>query len=296
MADTQTTRRCHWVPQSYLKTFAIDLEKPSHVWQISNSQEQPIEPKKIQKVAVRNRLYVPKDAEGKFDDALEKDLSELEQGFGELGWQELCNRTVDLSWDSMRKMVGLLAAQMLVRNPNQFEVIKNQVRQMNDLRKSHPEPPDSISIGEQEFQIDKDSWHETVDPTDDNLKRIWIDNIRDASSIARMMMDMRWTMIVSQNPCFITSDNPVCIMHPSFKFMGLKNAETSVLFPISPTHLLLMDNRHTEPSNRYCDLMGSAGGYNGLMLNNAIQFGFSHRDPGVVFEEIISDMEKYPPS
>ncbi len=102
----QTTRRCHWVSQSYLRSFSVVGDR-SRIWRFSKTEGDP-EIKRIDKVAVRNHLYAPLGADGKRADALEKKLSDLEQWFGHRMWTLLCNDEVDLSWEPLRKMLALI--------------------------------------------------------------------------------------------------------------------------------------------------------------------------------------------
>ena len=61
MSAKQITKRCHWVPQAYLKAFAADSSQ-LRIWRLGKEAMTP-ELKRIEKVAVRFNLYVPKDSE-----------------------------------------------------------------------------------------------------------------------------------------------------------------------------------------------------------------------------------------
>jgi hypothetical protein len=91
---------------------------------------------------------------------------------------------------------------------------------------------------------------------------MWLDNVGSATWLAEILMSMRWAILLSEEPVFITTDNPVVTLHPSLQFRGIKNAETSVVFPLSPTRLLHIDNRMSEPDGQYYPLRASAGSLN----------------------------------
>ena len=114
----QVTRRCHWVPQSYLKAFAADKER-RRIWRFSKDAGQP-ELKRIDKVAVKFHLYAPLSADGSHDDTMEKYLADLENWFGQPIWQAVCDDFPDFSWEPLRKMVALLAAVTWLRTPLQY--------------------------------------------------------------------------------------------------------------------------------------------------------------------------------
>jgi hypothetical protein len=90
---------------------------------------------------------------------------------------------------------------------------------------------------------------------------------------------------------FITSDNPVMIVHPSLKFRGLKTPETTVTFPLSPTRILIMDNRLGEPDAQYYPLRQGPGSLNGLIWRNAIEHMFAPRHPAFICGEMLADAE-----
>jgi hypothetical protein len=112
----QTTKRCHWVSQSYLRTFAADPDTRLKIWRFSKNGGDP-ELKPIEKVAVKFHLYAPKGPNGRRDDWLEKKLADLETFFGTSIWNAVCTDFLDLSWEPLRKMLALLVATTYLRNP-----------------------------------------------------------------------------------------------------------------------------------------------------------------------------------
>ncbi|TBF44631.1 hypothetical protein ELG64_30395 (plasmid) [Rhizobium leguminosarum] len=65
----QTTKRCHWVPESYRKAFAE--KSTGKIWRLGKDGGEP-ELKRLDKVAVKFHLYSPMGTNGRRDDALEK--------------------------------------------------------------------------------------------------------------------------------------------------------------------------------------------------------------------------------
>ncbi|MBR9971297.1 DUF4238 domain-containing protein [Magnetospirillum sulfuroxidans] len=104
----QTTKRCHWLSQSYLKAFATDpYEKRPKIWRFGRERGDR-ELKAIEKVAVKFHLYAPMDTDGQRDDSFEKKLATQESWFGAPIWRTLCSDFVDLDWEPLRKMLALL--------------------------------------------------------------------------------------------------------------------------------------------------------------------------------------------
>jgi hypothetical protein len=287
----QTTRRCHWVPESYLRGFAADPEKHEKIWRFSKTSGEP-ELKPIAKVAVKFHLYCPADATGRRNDAFEKKLSSLEQWFNEPIWRKLQVDMVDLSWQPLRKLVALMVAIMFLRNPTQFEKTKTIHGKFVDFLSELDELPTSFEHKGGTHPIDVSTWPQYRDATDDDLKTLWISQINSATHIAEMLFNMRWAILFSDTPSFVTSDNPVTFLHPSLIFQGIKNPDTTILFPLSPTRVLSMDNRHDQPDAHYYPLKGSPATTNLLIWRNAIDHLFSPRHPDLICTELVQDAEQ----
>lgn len=292
---TSTTKRCHWVPQGYLRAFAADPPKRSKIWRFSkeNSDKGP-ELKPIKKVAVKHHLYVPLDTNtGTRDDSFERKLSELECWFGDPVWQALGTDVADLSLEPLRKMLALLVAVMQFRNPSHFDIHKDMHRQLVELFSAEAGVPSAIEINGKLHEVDISSWPAYRDATENDLKRSWIDQISTVGWYAKKLMAMRWSVVCANRPTFITSDNPVTIIHPSLQFKGINNSDTTIMFPLSPTRLLNMDNRHGEPSNQYYALNEDSSSANLLIWRHANEFMFSHRHTDEVCAELIADAKRY---
>jgi hypothetical protein len=281
---SQTTRRCHWVPQGYLRAFAAD-DKREKIWRLSKEEGEP-ELKPIENVAVRFHLYAPKAKDGRRNDALEKKLAGLENFIGGAVWHALCNDFVDLDWEPIRKMLSLIVATSLVRTPTRFEHWKAQHRSWVEQFSQFPTLPTHLTIGGVRRELDPSDWEQFRTASEEDMKAAWNDYVGGAGDIAHILLGMRWAIVFAEEPVFITSDNPVQVEHPSLKFKGLKDSETTVSFPISPTRMLILDNQHGEMANAYWPLKTDPAWDNLLTWRNSIEYMFSDRDPHEVCAEI----------
>jgi hypothetical protein len=290
-AKSKPTRRCHWVPQGYLRKFAADPDR-DRIWRLSKNEGDP-ELKLIEKVAVRHHLYVTRDGRtGKRDDTFEKKLSELENWFGHPVWDTMATSFVDLSWEPLRKMVSLLAAVMYLRNPLQLRLATQMHANFKEACTRHPTLPVAFEINGKRYPLDPASWPAFHDATAEDIKRDWISEVGRAAWLAEIFMAMRWSVIVADAPVFITSDNPVFRVHPSLRDQGFHDPETAVIFPLSPTRLLNFDNRSSEPANQYYPLKGDGSSMNLLIWRWAKEHMFSHRDCTLVCSEIAAEAER----
>lgn len=288
------TRRCHWVPQVYLKGFSVDKRKPPRIWRFSN-QSGEAELKRIDKVAVRNHLYTVFDDQGLRNDDQETRLSELEKIFASSAWHELQTGFVDLSDLKIRKMVSVLAANLFVRNPSFFDLYTNIHSQFLEIFSGPHGLPGIIDLNGQRIKLDQSDWSEFKDKNTDHLKKSWFYILNNCGYIANIFLKMRWSVISADNPVFITSDHPITFTHPDLIFRGIKNSETTVIFPLSPTRVLHMDHLHSEPDNQYYAAQYNGAAINMLVWRNALEYMFTHRDPHCVCAEVLAleDIEEF---
>src|SRR4051794_36886769 len=156
MGSKQTTKRCHWVPQVYLRAFAADPDRLK-IWRFSKKAGDP-DLKSIEKVAVRFHLYVPRDSGGRRDDTFEKKLADLEQWVESPLWGVFPDDMLDLSWGPLRKMGSLLAATMFLRNPNSFALMRDIHARFIELFSDPRGLPSSVEIGGQALSLDRTSF------------------------------------------------------------------------------------------------------------------------------------------
>ncbi|MGE3712731.1 MAG: DUF4238 domain-containing protein [Hyphomicrobiaceae bacterium] len=190
-----------------------------------------------------------------------------------------------------RKMIALLAATMYIRHPLHLEMMKQTHRLMVDFLSQTPELPDGFEIGGKTYEMDKSSWPAYRDGNEDDIKRMWLRELSRAGWLAKLFREMRWAVLIADKPTFITSDNPVTPLHNDLRFRGFRNPGTSVVFPLSPTRLLWLDHRHSEPDGQYYPLKDNGGSMNVLLWRNALRDVFSHRDPHYTCMDIVEAAE-----
>lgn len=275
-----------------MRAFAAE-HNSTKIWRFGHTQGDA-ELKRIEKVAYRHHLYAARDPmTGVRDDALEKKLADLEQWFGNPVWRALQRDVIDLGWAPLRKMIALLMAVMMLRNPKTLELYRQMHRELVEFYSQFDRLPDQVTIGGQTYEIDKASWPDFRAGDEESVKRIWFTSINNAVEYANMFLSMRWSMMMAPRPCFITSDDPVVFSHPSLRFKGINNRKTSIHFPISPTRVLCLDHLHDEPANQYYPV--NEDGYiatNLLTWRGALNYMFTHRHPDSVSRELLAEAER----
>lgn len=280
MKKAQVTRECHWVSQGYLKRWAYDTAGKK-IWR-TNTETGEIKSKPIKKVSVRNHLYAPIGVDGRRSDHLEKKLSEIENWFGGPIWDHVCSGSPDLTIKHMRMMLSLIAATSFLRTPKHLEQWKTfhhdfvafveRARVANGL-------PDFVTINGQRNRLDPESWRSVTDMTEEAIKSDWNEWVGSAAEIAIELMKLRWSMLISEAPTFITSDHPVVITDGEGKFRGIANTATRVIFPLCPTRILMMDHNRDEPEGAFYRLEDGGAAVNAHIWRNSIRDVFTHRNP-----------------
>lgn len=192
----------------------------------------------------------------------------------------------------LRKMVALLAAVTWLRTPRQFEFWKSMHRKFVDLFDRCDSLSDTVIINDRRVDLDQASWPTYRDMTEEDKKRAWNEWLGQATYVAEMFLEMRWAILMSEKPVFITSDNPVLVGDTLGLNRGLKHPDMIVTFPLSPTRVLIMDNQYSEPDAQFYPLTHDPASINMLIWRNAIDYLFSPRNPDEVCAEMVAESER----
>lgn len=246
----QKKKRNHWVPQAYLRPFAAEPLEREKIWTFGLREGEP-QLKPIGKVAVKFYLYVPQGPGGQRDYSFEDKLGSLEQLLGHVAWKAISSGEVDLTSPAIRKGIALIAAVMFMRHPSRFEEWKALHARMVSFFASSDRLPERVLLNGDAVELDHSDWDEFSTADEETLRRTWLDEVGSATGLATRFAAMRWSVLATDRPAFITSDNPVVPVHESLRFRGFGNPGTSILFPLGPTRLLSMDWNHAEPDGAY---------------------------------------------
>ena len=129
--------------------------------------------------------------------------------------------------------------------------------------------------------------------------RAFVDFIaQEGKWLAKVLLKKRWSVIVADEPVFVTSDNPVILDGPPDRNegFGFGTRGMTVTFPLSPKMLLhLSDRKNGENDGLYCPLQGIANmpgppwaAFNWQVWVNASRLMLSPRPADVVLSEIVA--------
>lgn len=291
----------HWVPQFYLKEFSTPETKDAKmkkVWALHREEGYPFLVN-IEDIAAQRHLYTPACPIGKRDWETDDKLTNLEDIISKV-WPTIANDYVDLSDKHIRMAVSLFVATLILRHPRKIEEVKKIHDMMVSAWEQAPKDPEGRPCGVfihkgKEYEIDNSDWHSYKNASDYDHQRFFTSSIEsEAGKIAKLLIEKRWSVVVSEDPVFITTDNPVITENQERDTFGLGTKGTFITFPLSPTRVLCMDDKFEEPASQYYSLQNKFGAaFNQLQWAKACRFMISNRSPVDVLTEIIEFSEGF---
>lgn len=293
----------HWVPQFYLKGFSTPESRNADIpkiWFFSKNDSDGTEKlTNIRNICAKRYLYSPRDAEGQRSWEIDEKLESLESTLAQV-WPQISSGFVDLSNETIRKSIALFLTTTHVRHPSNQETLKtlhtNIVEMFSNLPKKPDDTPnvDSYTYKGKTIPINTSDWHRYRSWTDDDHHRFFTETIRtESGSLAKTLLEKRWSIVFSEEERFITSDKPVVVLHESKKTFGLHTPGIMITFPLSPTRILMIDDDFNQPDNQYYSLRPeNTGGINWTIWHESTRFLLTGRPVPEVLQEIITWAER----
>lgn len=110
-----------------------------------------------------------------------------------------------------------------------------------------------------------------------------------AAWLAQELLKKRWWVSFTDTPSFITTDTPVVVVNPERQSFGINTPGTVISLPISPTRILMLDDRLDQPKGRYYPL-GTNGPapFNDIAWCKCERFMISSRPTDLVCAEMLA--------
>jgi hypothetical protein len=248
----------HWVPQFYLKHFAIPetrQQRYPRIWtfRLNDGYEKD---KKIKNVAASDYLYSPPQPDGTRCFRVDSKVGSLENDIAPF-WVMIADGTFNLDGkQGAKKLLSLFIAILHLRNPKMKQMCIESHLGMAEITDSMSIDSGSgeysLQIADQTFPIDTKSF-QNVPPLDETaLTSMFTGLIEDAAiEFAKALLEKQWLLAIADAPVFITSDVPVVMFHRQREKFGYGTKGTEFLFPISPTRLLHIHDQPDFPGNQF---------------------------------------------
>jgi len=283
------TRVQHFVPQFYLRRFAIpgfSDRKKAKIW-VTEVESGNVFTKKVENIAAEDFLYSHKRPDGTRCFNTETKLSELENLVARF-YDRFVDGVPDLSqsW-GMKKFLSLFVATLMTRHPDQELKTRQVHAKMVEILEQVPKDSEGIPLVDtfihkgKAYPFDTSGYHEYVAADENRLKEAFADQVLPvAQSIVDDLFNKRWAILCTEQPAFFTSDRPVKTVNTERQVFGTRTPGTQIFFPISPKRMLwMMDRTDDEPDGFYPLPMDQASGLNGLSLSNSRDYLLSHEQP-----------------
>lgn len=265
--------RDHYVPRFYLREWIRSGEK---IWTYPLTGKAPCEIS-VANVACERGLYsrplndrdLPRDTEQAFS-KLEAEMASV--------WPDIIMHCKDVG---IRKQIARWIALMHLRNP----LFRENVRGIHGMFQRAAKqiidtgyPPNgkvTLDFAGAPLEMTVDELKIQASMSDDAVAASFIALLRSrGEKLANLLMARRWGIIVSKEPAFVTTDNPVLLARgkatsPHFGF-GTPGSE--VFFPITPKCLLIISDEW-EYDFSYGEL-ADADVFNSIIVLGAQRFVF----------------------
>lgn len=290
-------KRQHWVPQFYLRYFATEDTRDSknpQVWATPVEVETGPEFKvNVQRIAAKSFLYSPPLDDGTRDDRVDLKLQGLESLMAE-AWPRLANEHVAID-GSMRKILSLFIATLLLRNPEAEDWNRKAHRAIVDAIEAGPMDTHGNPIGNRliingkETTFDPSRWKEYRDATEEDHQRQFVANIvHMGKELAEVLLARRpWWVCYSKEPVFATSDHPIACWNEANKLPGLGRPDTLIYFPFSPTRMLVIGDKSRGDCTVNPLFKGGEGFFNQFIYRAAKRWLFTPTHPSVLFNNML---------
>ncbi len=264
MSSKKPNGRHHFVPQFYLRQWADENEK---VWQYGFDGRPPIHVG-IKNIAFERGLYTHPAKDKVTPLKTEDDLAEIESGYAEI-WPGIIDRAMNIQ---TRHNIARFIALMFIRHPQRRET----VRMMNETWREIVQGLATEAEVEitAEGRVGKIRVQDVLDETKNEFVGSgFLKQMRETlEHIAKTLMARRWGIVFSEKPAFVTSDCPVVLDRGSCQrqVFGFRTPDTLILFPCSPTRLLVISDDWPQKFAHY--KLTNADVFNRIIAEGAVRF------------------------
>ncbi len=286
----------HWIPQFYLRYFAVPgFRKPKNakIW-VTDLFTGELRKEKIQEVAAVDYLYSHTKRDGARCYRMEDKLAKLESRIALL-YSRMAEGFPNLEQaPGAKRFFALFLATLLLRHPANEDETKRIHRAVVDSheksRKDSPGVPRNAPMLHKDEQVKFDtSDFDDFKALDENQLKAMFTGLIDSTAIplAQVLSQKCWIFFCADAPVFFTSDKPIVKQHDKLKVFGLGTPGVQVVFPISPTRVLWMTDRFQQDSQGFYPLAAAeAATFNLLTMGNARAFLLSHDQPDTRINEV----------
>ena len=245
-------KKDHWLPQFYLRYFAIPgwvKKEHAEIWQ-TDLETGTCSRKKIRDVAYGTEFYSFDDSSGKWSRKVDDALTLLENRVAPF-YAELVEGKRDPKTEPRRRsLIALLISTILWRTPDQEQKSAETHQRLQEIFNSVPKSSTGRPLVSYVFNgllmvpVDTSDYHAWNRDDENTLKQIFAEHILElARDFAKKLFNKRWIILTTDKPVFLTTDSPFFKVDGDGVSCGVETPDAMIFFPLSPTHMLLMAER-----------------------------------------------------
>lgn len=195
----------------------------------------------IEEIATKRYLYSPGENKANRDHSVDARLQNLEALMGPI-WPRLTNGFLPLENNAVRKALSLFVATLYNRHPlriKDLQAIHDQfVEALDQLPKDENGNPNvsHVELKGKQVEFDASGWQDYKCADKLYFQKSFAGNIlANSGGIAELLLQKRWTIVVSDEPVFATCDNPLVLSNSNKPNFGFRTPGTTIHLPLSPT-------------------------------------------------------------
>lgn len=218
-------------------------------------------------------------------------LSDLESMLGRF-WPTLAQERYPVD-QGFRKGIGLFIATLYMRHPAQ---LARQRRFTASMAKTLNESPkdeagrtrvNQVEIRGKTYDIDSSELDRYRTATDEEIQNSWGDLIlAESGQLAQQLIEKPWTVLVTDEPAFITTDHPVALFNASRDDAPILHPETAIYFPLTPQKLVVINQREDSDGHIVKISNGDEAPFNYAIFRSAYQHVFTAWDSVYMLDQI----------
>lgn len=275
------------MPQFYLRYFATpetrDSDRPQ-IWAFPRYAGDEFRTR-VRNVAAQRDLY--SFCAPQVDDR----LSDLESFLGRF-WPTLTQDRYPLDL-AFKRGISLFIATLFLRHPSQLERHRRFTSSVAKSLEAGPKDQNGktqvnvVEIAGKEHPINPGELDRFRTMSDEEIQAAWGRTIlTDSGYLAQQLIDRPWTVLVTAEPAFITTDHPVALHNESRSDAPIVHSETRVYFALSPTKLVLINGNKSDDGKLVQIRDGAEAVFNYCIYRSAYKHVFSSWDSMEMLNQI----------
>jgi hypothetical protein len=223
---------------------------------------------------------------------VDKQLSDLESTLA-THWAKLSGQRYPLDL-GFKRGISLFISTLYLRHPSELERQRRFAASVATALNACPCDEagktlvSTIRFGQEEHRVAPADLEKFRTMTDSDIQAEWGKAIlSETGYLAQALIKRPWTVLVADEPAFITTDNPVARVNTKRQDAPILNAQTTIYFPLSPKKLVIINYEKRYDGDIVLISSDQAAVFNHSIFRSAYRHVFSAWDSIHVMREVV---------